>query len=219
MFPLVFLGGAIAGAAGLVTAALLDDKKTESAFPPLLKTPEHLDEEDVSSLLGDYALKANMLSIKCSDVEVKSCDLQSTSLELPDDSMFQKIANTVCNGLTRTCRGIRCGELNALKEEAAKLYGRYKGIFRRANALLRERGRSPLDLRPLRFSVEKITVNNALENDDWCLDFDEAVDVIRDFLQKSSDMAEEFIAIFEGTEKRFALGPGNDASPLEASGA
>lgn len=209
MLPLVFLGGALVGAAGLVAAALHDDKKTEAAFSPLLKAPEALTEDEVASLLGDYALKANLLSIKISQVGIESAALQGTSIELPDDGMFQKIANSIGDGLTKTARHLRCNELENLKDEASKLYGRYRGVFRRANALLRERGRTPIDLRGLTLSKAKVSVNNAIENENWCFDFEDAEEGIRSFLEKSSEIAEQFIAIFEGREKILALGEGD----------
>lgn len=203
MIPLAFLAGALVGTAGLLSAALLDVKKTESSFPSSLKNPESLDDE-AARLLLDYSIAANLLSAKCSVLEFESVGLHLTSFKKDDDSMFQKAANTVYDGLARTGRSMRCNQLGSLKDEAVNLYRRYRGVFKQANALLCERGMSPVDLRPLRAGVRKVSINNAIDNDDWYLDFDAAADNIRTFLENSSAIAEQLIAIFEGRENSSA---------------
>ena len=204
MIPLAFLGGALVGAAGLLSVALLDAKETESSFPSSLKNLESLDDEEVTSLLLDYSIAANLLSAKCNMLEFESVGLHLTSFKKDDDSLFQKAANTVYDGLARTGRSMRCNQLGRLKDEAVNLYRRYHGVFKQANALLCERGMSPVDLRPLRAGVRKVSINNAIDNDDWYLDFDAAADNIRTFLEKSSAIAEQPIAIFEGRENSSA---------------
>ena len=155
-------------------------------------------------LLLDYSIAANLLSVKCSMLEFESVGLHLTSLKKDDDSLFQKAVNTVYDGLTRTGRSMRCSQLGSLKNEAVNLYRRYCGVFKQANALLCERGMSPVDLRPLRAGVRKVSINNAIDNDDWYLDFDAAADNIRTFLENSSAIAEQLIAIFEGRENSSA---------------
>ena len=198
MIPLAFLGGALVGAAGLLTVALRDGEKTESALPSSLKHPGRLDEREIAALLADYSLAAISLSGKCNQVEVESGDLHFTSIPLDDDTLLQKVANSIGDGLTKTCRNMRCGQLNDLKEEAVSLYGRYRGVFRQANTLLCKHGRAPIDLGPIRSGIKAISVNNAINNEDWWFDFSAAVDNIRDFLDRSSAIAEQFIDIFEG---------------------
>lgn len=58
----------------------------------------------------------------------------------------------------------------------------------------------PIDLGPIRSGIKAISVNNAIDNEDWCFDFSTAADNIRNFLDKSSAIAEQFIDIFEGME-------------------
>lgn len=212
MIPLAFLGGALVGATGLLAVALRDGDDAESALPSSLKHPEGLDEREVASLLADYLRAAIKLSGKCSKVEMESSDLHITSISLDDDSLLQKMSNAVEDGLTRVGRTLRCSQLNDLKTEASRLYGTYRGVFRRANVLLRERGGETIDLRPIRFESGEISVNNALDNDKWCLDFGAAVDTIRNVLDKSSAIAGQLIGLLEEMDNPSPAGDGMSQS-------
>lgn len=208
MIPLAFIGGALVGAAGLLAVALRDGDDAGSALPSSVKHPERLDEREVVSLLAGYTRAANKLSAKCNTIEMESSDLVMASISLEDDDLLQKMSNVVEDGLTRVGRTLRCSQLNDLKDEASRLYGTYRGVFRRANALLCERGGENIDLRPIRFESKEISVNNALDNDDWCHDFGKAVDSVRNVLETSSTIAGRLIDLLEEMDTPSPAGDG-----------
>ena len=200
MIPLAFFGGAFVGAAGLLAAALCEGDGAGSKSSSSLKDPDRFDEREVADLLAEYSLAATRLSMKCTQVEWESSDLHVASLSLDDDGLLQKMANIAEDGLTKAGRSLRCSQLKDLKAEASSLYGTYRGVFRQANALLRECGGETIDLRSIRFASSEVSVNNALDNDDWCLEFGAAVDNIRNFLDTSSAIAEQLITLLEGID-------------------
>lgn len=205
MHPVAFLTGAAVGATALFAAAMYDSKKTESLYSPLLKTPGKLDAPEIVTQLNAYFFKAQQLYSKCNDIVQESCELISTPIELPDDSLFQKAGNTVAGKLNGICRKMRAGQIMDLKIEAQKLYNRYKGVFLRANELVGSAGINQVDLECLKPGKEKFLINNSLENDDWDIELNNAADVIRDFLDNSCNTAEKFIGLLENNEQENTL--------------
>lgn len=193
MLPLVFIGGALTGAAGLLGAALYDKHKTEAEFSPLLKKPESMTADEVEKQLNSYFFKAQAIYSECNKTVIEGSELIFTPIPLPDDSIFQKAANILGSAGNKFCRRNRVRELETLMEDAHKLYGRYKGVFKRANAILQERGNTPVDLSPISKSQKTPAVNNSLENDDWSLELEACADAIRDFIETSCAKAEELM--------------------------
>ena len=206
MLPLAFIGGAVTGAAGLLAAVLYNSHKAESEYSPLLKTPEHLDAAEVVGQLNVYFFKANSMHFKCSEIVMDSIHLAFRSIPLPDDGFFQKTANVIGDSMTGVCRGWRRDALLALKDDCQKLYGRYRGVFRRANAILRERGETPINLNAITFKGQDFSINKSLENEDWHLDFEALADRIRDFLDTSCAIAEQLVGILERKDGPIAIG-------------
>ena len=191
MLPLVFVGGAITGAAGLLAAALWDKHNTESEYSPALKTPQELDAQEVRNQLYVYFMKAQEIHRSCSMAVAEATKLQGTSIALPDDGLFQKAVNTLDDGMNRVCRGLRESHLRDLKDESRRLYHRYRGVFQRANAILQERWETPVSLKGITFEGQKFAIDNSLENEDWCWDFDELADQIRAFIDTSCEIADQ----------------------------
>lgn len=205
MMPLVFLGGVLTGAAGLLGAAIYDSHKTEAKYSPLLKTPEKLSAEDTGAQLHLYYLKAQEIYGKCNDVMLESIDLVSTPIDLPDDSFFTKSMNLIGAKANGFCRHVSVGQLQQLMEDAHELYGRYKGVFKRANTILRERGRTPVDLGGLVKSKQRFSVDNSPENENWDQDLQACADIVINFLELSCAKAEELIDILEQEKAVLAL--------------
>lgn len=192
-----FITGAIAGVAGLAAATFIDHKITESKFSPDLRTPEGLDATRVTSELNKYYLKGQSLITKCTMIEVENSNLIVSSVQLPWDNPLQKAANIIGDKMAKVCRANGVSQLLACKKEAENVYGRYLGIFERANAILAERGRTPLPASKRLFSDENVKLNCSVENDDWHEDFDKLADHIRDTIDRSCDMAQQMIEMLE----------------------
>lgn len=194
MRPLAFIGGAISGAAGLIAVALWDQKRTESAFSPLLKTPGELDARDTAKQLNCYFFKAQQLYSKCNQIVMDSTHLISTPISLPDDGVFQKAANFLGGGATRACRGWRENELRNLKVELKNLYGRFRGVFRRANQLIADKNGSQADLKALGCMDSDPMIDNSLDNDNWDTEFMAFADSIRGYIERTCEAAEKLIS-------------------------
>lgn len=198
MLPLVFLGGAITGAAGLLGAALWDKHRTESQYSPLLKSAGNLDAEQTARQLNNYFFKAQAIYTRCNEIVIASSELILTPIPLPDDNFFQKAANLLRGVANRYCRSWRESEMRQLKKEAKALYGRYRGVFEQANRLAAQKGATPIDLSAIAFAGSSPTVDSSLENDNWDREFQELADTIREFIEKSCDAVERLIDILEG---------------------
>lgn len=206
MLPLIFVGGAITGAAGLLAAALWDKHKTESEYSPALKTPQELDAQEVRNQLWTYFMKAQEIHRSCSTAVAEASNLQGTSIALPDDGLFQKAVNALDDGMNSVCRGLRGSQLRDLKDESQKLYNRYRGVFQRANGILRERGRTPVSLKAITFKGQDFSIDNSLKNEDWCWDFDELADKIRAFIDTSCEIADQLMDRLEQEKPLAAIG-------------
>ncbi len=197
MLPLAFIGGAVTGAAGLLAAVMHDSHKTESEYSPLLKTPEHLDAEEVTRQLNIYFFQITSLQLKCGKLLMDAGNLALPSMPLPDDGFFQKAAKALDDGMTGISRRLRQDDLLTLKKDCQKLYGRYRGIFQRANAILRERGHSPVSLKAITFKGQDFSLNNSLENEEWWEDFDALVTRISDVMETSRTIAQRLTEMLE----------------------
>lgn len=193
MQPLAFIGGAIVGAAGLLGAALYDSHKTESQYSPLLRTPEKLDAAGVSDQLNAYFFKAQALYSKCNQIVLENSDLIIGPVSLPWDNSVRKAVNAVAAKLGKLCGNYNIHQLMECGKEANQLYRRYIGVFERANSILKERGRSPLEL-PDRLFPEKLAVPDASgSDDDWDSSFEIVADKLRDTIEASCNLAEQLI--------------------------
>lgn len=76
------------------------------------------------------------------------------------------------NNHTVLCRNVNIHQPLECEKAANQLYSRYFGIFERANSIIKERGRSPLDT-PDRLFPEKLAVPDASGSDeDWDSSFE-----------------------------------------------
>lgn len=197
MLPLAFIGGAVTGAAGLLAAVMYDSHKTESEYSPLLKAPESLDVEEVTRQLNIYFFQVTSLQLKCSKLLMDAGGLAITSLSLPDDGFFQKAAKVLDDGMTGIGRRLKADDLLTLKKDCQRLYGRYRGVFQRANVIVRERGKSPVSLKPITFTGHDFSIDNSLENENWWDDFDALVTKISDFMETSRAIAQQLTEMLE----------------------
>lgn len=203
MHPLMFIGGAVVGAAGLLGAALYDKRRTEAKFSPLLKNAAGLDAAQVIEQLNDYYLKSNALSIKCSGVLVENCGLHGPWLgAMPDDDFLHKAFADIDRHVTPVMRKWTVGQIADLGEEAKKLYIRYKGCFERANALIAAQGERQVDLSGIKFPAQKFSLDNSVQNDNWGFDLDELADIVRNYLDHSADIAEKLVQLLEKGDSR-----------------
>lgn len=197
MLPLAFIGGAVTGAAGLLAAAMYDSHKTESEYSPLLKAPESLDADEVTRQLNIYFFQVTSLQLKCSKLLMDAGGLAITSMSLPDDGLFQKVAKALDDGVTGISRRLKEDDLLTLKKDCQRLYGRYRGVFQRANAILREHGKSSVSLKPITFTGQDFSINNSLDNENWWEDFDALVTKISDFVETSRAIAQQLTEMLE----------------------
>lgn len=199
MLPLAFIGGALFGAAGLAVAAMVDKQKTEAGFPPSLKRCAELDRHDISMLLTDYYIRENQLATECG-VLVAECGNCYPAIEMPDENLAEKVFRLADNVMTPKIRKWDHDKMLSLRDEAQKLYARYKPAFLRANKLLREEGQSPLDLRAITFKGVDFSLDNSAENENWVFDLLDLSDKIRNFLDISGDIAEKMINFLDETK-------------------
>lgn len=197
MLPLAFIGGAVTGSAGLLAAVMYDSHKTESEYSPLLETPESLDADEVTRQLNIYFFQVTSLQLKCSKLLMDAGNLAITSMPLPDDGFFQKVAKVIDDGMTGIGRRLKQDDLLTLKKDCQRLYGRYRGVFQRANAILRERGKSPVSLKSIAFKGQDFSINNSLKNENWWEDFDALVTKISDFAETSRTIAQQLTEMLE----------------------
>lgn len=195
-----FMGGIIAGAAGLTALALWDAQKTEKEYAPCLKTPEQLNANELFRQLNSYYFKAQNLLAECNSIMLESSDLISTPIDLPDDSFLQKAANLIGGKMNTVSRRWKRDQLLELQSNAKKLYGRYQGVFKKANDLLSEHGKSGVDLSVICLNASETDVNESLDNDDWIFELENLADIAREYLEKSCEVAEELISRLESIE-------------------
>ena len=193
MNPLVFLGGAAVGAGALLGASLWDKKRTEAAYSPSLKAPGSLDAAGAAKQLNSYFFTAQALCFKCDEIVLEGAELISTPIELPDDGLFQKAANWLGGGANLYLRKWRESQLRSLKEEVFALYGRYRGVFRRANGILAAKEMEGEDLSAIVYSKNPSRIDSSLENDKWDLEFQALADSIREFIENSCQIAGRLI--------------------------
>lgn len=194
MHPIPFIAGALLGAAGLACAAIYDERRTEGQYSPLLKTPENLTADEVEELLNKYYFQAQQIFAKLNDTEMDSIDLMSVPLELPDDDLAQKAMNFIGGCATRISRSACVMKLKGIREDILKLYGRYSGVFRRANAIIKSRGRTGVELIGAE-GIKMFALNNSLANEDWQDEFEVHVDKIRDYIEKTCSNVEDLIEL------------------------
>lgn len=206
MLPLVFIGGAVTGAAGLLAAVMYDNHKSESAYSPLLNTPEHLDAEEVTRQLNAYFFKASSLHLKCSQIIGDSSHLIFTSVPLLTDGFLERAVNAFGDGMTGISRRLRQDDLVTLKKDCQRLYDRFHGIFQRANTILQERGKSPVSLKSITFKGVDFSIDNSVENEDWWEDFSALTDKIQNFLDTSCKIAEQLVEMLKQEDDPAAIG-------------
>ena len=192
-------GGALVGAASLAAAALLTEKCSRSLSPSKIDT---FDANGLAAQLDSYFLKANFLALKCSNVVMESCKFHHISIDLPDDDILARAGNKISGSMTVILRKWKVDVLLGIKNEAEQLYAENRAVFARANALLKQHGAQQVSYKEMVFSDKNFSLNNALTNDDWILEFEDLAEKIRDALNKSAAVAEQLVnglERFQGT--------------------
>lgn len=197
-----FLGGALAGAAGLAAAALLDKGSSagELPAPTCPASPAGLDAGGVVDALNEYFFKAHELARRCSTLSMESCNLAMGPIELPDDSLLQKAGNVIGGGLTRVVRGFKAEDLRSLHRQAAQLFSDYRPVFTRGNALLKDAAMAGVGVSTRELEIRD-RLDNRLENEDWFDDLDEGCSRLSTFLTESADAAQDLIGQLENLQK------------------
>lgn len=200
----VFLGGALAGIAGLSAAALLrkdsldSDGCTDVPFngsgAASLKTAK------VREAMDEYFFKAHDLADQCFALLMKSTDLGMGPIALPDDSLLERAANALGGGLTRISRTFQADELRSLRKRATRLYNQYRPAFERGNALLAAKNLAGVSISTENLDTQ-VPLDNSLANEDWYDDLDAACNRLHDFLTESSDAAWKLLKQLEQLEK------------------
>ena len=197
-----FLGGALAGAAGLAAAALLDKNSSVPGLPgpSCGDSPAGLDAAGVVNALNEYFFKAHELARRCSTLSMESSELCMGPIELPDDSLLQKAGNILDGGLTRVVRGFRAEELRSLHRQVAQLFRDYRPMFTRGNELLKGAAMAGVGVSTRELDIRD-RLDNSLENEDWFDDLDEGCSRLDTFLSDSADAAQELIEQLETLQK------------------
>lgn len=196
------MGGLLAGAAGLATAALVTSKKSDDPLDSLDDAkPSETRANDATGLkrqLDRYFFKASTIIEKCTSLDMESGDLMATSIEMPDDSILQKMGDKIGDKLNVKLRQWKLQELVNLKKEAAALYLQYRDVFDKANALLEKHGLPQVSLKGLNFGGKDFSLNNSIDNEEWTFDFGDLADRVTNFLEKSQKASEDLV---DGLEK------------------
>lgn len=150
----------------------------------------------------DYYIEAQGIFTKCTQLVIDSCELVVTPISTPADNVLEKAGAAIGSVANKWLRAWRESQLKDAKGEARKLYGRYAGVFKRANCLAAEKGAKPVDLSACKFGAAP-TINNSLENDDWDTEFQKFADTITEFIDKTCEAADELIRILEGRPDLF----------------
>lgn len=197
-----FLGGALAGAAGLSAAALLDKSSSspDLSGPSRPGSPAEFDASGVVDALKEYFFKAHELAQRCSSLSMESCGLSMGPIELPDDNLFQKAANILNGGFTRVLRGFKAEDLRALRRQVATLFSEYRPIFQRGNELLKEARMAGVSVSTKELNIRD-RLDNRLDNEDWFDDLYKGCSRIGTFLTESADAARELIGQLETFQK------------------
>lgn len=198
MRPIVFLGGAIAGAIGLAAAAMHASHRAESQHSPLLKTSDVLDADDVVRELNNYSLEALSLCNDCTKVVFDSGNTIFTPAPLPWDKRMRKTPNRPGDGGNGLARKNACRRLRVMKEEVADLYEQYRSVFMRANDLVAASGGTTVSLEALRFDEAHGREDNSTSHENQEDDVEALADCILKFLETSCDAASRLIDMIQG---------------------
>ena len=195
-----FLGGALAGVAGLAAAALLDKGTTgEIEMGPSCDGPGQ-DAAGVANALNEYFFKAHELARRCSTLSMESCDLSMGPIELPDENLLDKARNVLDGGLTRMVRSFKAEDLRSLHRQAATLFREYRRVFTRGNELLKAAAMAGVSVSTRELDIED-RLDNRLANEDWFDDLDEGCSRLNTFLTESADAAQSLIEQLETLQK------------------
>ena len=195
MKKLVFLGGVLAGAAGLAAVALHDQKRSEGETLP--KDPANLAPVEIARLLNLFYLAAQNIYNRCNNLALECGDLISTPIDLPDDSFLRKTANLAAGAGNVFLRKRKASQAEDELKAAWALCLRNDPVFDRANAILREHGLQEADLAFISKPPKLPLVDSSLENDDWWPQMDACLDAVRDYLDDACAQAEDLIQALE----------------------
>lgn len=182
MLPII--AGILAGAGALYAAAELsarqDEKESGGRF-----VAKELDIAGIRDKLFDYTGLATSLSVKCSDLGLKSCDMMMGAIELPDDDPVTKVGNKIHDTMLPVSRAMLLSQLKDLNNESHKLLKKYAGVFKKANELLESNGKQAIMIRKRHVDNSELVLDNRLSNENWSNDFDNLLDRVRDFIDAS----------------------------------
>lgn len=200
--PGFFLGGALAGAAGLAAVALPDKNSSapELPGPSCGDSPARLNAAGVVDVLNEYFFKAHELARRCSTLSMESCELCMGPIERPEDNLLQKAGNAIGGGLTRVVRGFRAEDLRSPHRQAAKLFSDYRPVFTRGNELLKGAAMTGVGVSTQDLDIRD-RLDNRLDNEAWFDDPYEGCSRLNTFLTESADAAQELIGQLETLQK------------------
>ncbi|MBD5607983.1 MAG: hypothetical protein HDQ93_03930 [Desulfovibrio sp.] len=133
---------------------------------------------------------------------MESAELISTPIELSDDGLVQKAANWLGSAANLYCRKWRESQLRSLNEESLALYDRYRGVFKRANALLASRGLEEEDLSRVVRAPDLPRIDSSLANENWDAELQARADSTRNFIEQTCQIAERLIDKLEKMDER-----------------
>lgn len=201
-----FLGGALAGAAGLAAAALLDKGTAgEIEMSPTCDAAGQ-DAAGVANALNEYFFKAHALANRCSSLSMESCNLSMGPIELPADGLLDKARNALDGALTRVVRSFKAEDLCSLHRQAATLFREYRPVFTRGNELLKASAMAGVSVSTKDLDIED-RLDNHLDNEDWFDDLDEGCSRLTTFLTESANAAQSLIERLETLQKYGAPAP------------
>lgn len=211
------LSGALLGAAGLTAATLLTsdrDSVGETAEQNVDFTPDdtaYMDAAEVARHLNGYYFKCSKLGIKGAVFPLGCLDLQCCSTATPYDGPLVKLGNKVSDTLMTIGRKGKEQDLRMLRQHIEELYQMYRPVFVRANRLLAVKGIAGVSLKGFSLADRNFSLNNDAANEDWDDELLTLLDVLQDFVSRTTEAADTLTSRLE------KIGGGVALSPVPAS--
>lgn len=207
------LSGALLGAAGLTTAALLTSDRNavgETAEQDVNFTPDdtaRMDAAEVTRHLNVYCVKCSKLGIKGAGFPMDCLDLQCGSISTPYDGPLVKLGNKVSDTLMTIGRKGKEQDLRILRQHIEELYQVYRPVFVRANRLLAVKGITGVSLKGFSLADRNFSLNNDAANEDWDEELLTLLDVLQDFVNRTTGAADTLTSRLEKIDGDVALSP------------
>lgn len=145
--------------------------------------------ENIKKELLAYNIQAYNLINKCTAIQSEICSLGNKSISGFDDSVLEKAKNFISDKLVGVGRTLFVSRLNDLKKEYLDFFNKNYNLFERVNEFLKTKGENTIDINSFDYDL-KLSIDNAVENDEWILDFSELCDKLRHFMQSTIDIVD-----------------------------